>query len=290
MQARDFAPLPKRITFTVDLEDHAGGGDGAPRYPAMTRRILAFLAERKVQATFFIVGDVAERTPALVREIAGAGARDRVPLAPAPTAHRRTTRRGSGASSPPARAAWRTLPALPSSASGRPCSPSCRGPPGRSTCWPRPGFAYSSSIIPARSFGFGWAGAPAAPFRWPNGLLELPCPVGRVGFFPLPFLGGMYLRYLPPWRLRQASRTRSTDMVWTYCHPYDFDADEPFRRLPGPEPASQLLPVVEPRPHPAPARHDPPRPPDRDLPRPAGRARRSASPPHSSPATVRRAA
>jgi hypothetical protein len=54
-----------------------------------------------------------------------------------------------------------------------------------------------------------------------------------VGPFRLPFLGGMYLRYLPPWRLRQATRNRAPGLVWTYCHPYDFDTDEPFRRRPG---------------------------------------------------------
>jgi hypothetical protein len=42
----------------------------------------------------------------------------------------------------------------------------------------------------------------------------------------------MYLRYLPPSHLRQAARSCSTDAVWTYCHPYDLDSEEPFRRLP----------------------------------------------------------
>jgi hypothetical protein len=61
--------------------------------------------------------------------------------------------------------------------------------------------------------------------------------VGRAGPLALPFLGGMYLRYLPRWRLRQlAASLRSTDdaaAVWTYCHPYDLDTEEPFGRAEG---------------------------------------------------------
>ena len=41
----------------------------------------------------------------------------------------------------------------------------------------------------------------------------------------------MYLRYLPPWRLRQLARNLSTDFVWTYCHPYDFATGEAFGRV-----------------------------------------------------------
>lgn len=232
MQARDFASLPERITFTVDVEDHGGAGSAAPRYPAMTERILAFLAERGAVATFFVVGDVAARTPGLVREIARHGheiashSHRHTPL-PAEDARRF---RGEITAS---RQRLEDLAGAPVLGFRAPLFSLVPATAWALDALAEAGFAYSSSVVPARGVGYGWAGAPRAPFRWPNGLLELPCPLGRVGLFPLPFLGGMYLRYLPPWRLRQATRTRSTDTVWTYCHPYDFDTDEPFRRLPG---------------------------------------------------------
>jgi polysaccharide deacetylase family protein (PEP-CTERM system associated) len=232
MQARDFAALPERITFTVDVEDHAGASSDRPRYPAMTRRILEFLAERDVLATFFVVGDVAERTPALVREIARHGheiASHSHRHRPLPADDPRAFRRRITAS----KRLLEDLAGTPVLGFRAPLFSLVPASAWALDVLVEAGFAYSSSVVPARSFGFGWAGAPTTPFCWPNGLLELPCPVGRVGFFRLPFLGGMYLRYLPPWRLRQASRSRSTDVVWTYCHPYDFDTDEPFRRLPG---------------------------------------------------------
>ena len=42
------------------------------------------------------------------------------------------------------------------------------------------GFTYSSSVLPARSPLFGDPTLPTTPFRWPNGLVELPCPVVRA--------------------------------------------------------------------------------------------------------------
>ena len=59
------------------------------------------------------------------------------------------------------------------------------------------GFAYSSSVLPARSPLYGYPGRPRVPHRWPSGLLELPCPVADVGPITNPYLGGIYFRVLP---------------------------------------------------------------------------------------------
>ncbi len=95
------------------------------------------------------------------------------------------------------------------------------------------GFTYSSSVLPARSPLFGDPSLPVAPFRWPNGLVELPCPVARLGPFGLPYLGGVYLRALPRWVSSAARRGFGRNqLLWIYCHPYDFDPDEPFWVVP----------------------------------------------------------
>jgi hypothetical protein len=95
------------------------------------------------------------------------------------------------------------------------------------------GFAYSSSVLPARSPLFGDPTLPTAPFRWPNGLVELPCPVVRLGPVGLPYLGGVYLRALPGALSAAARRRLARDqLLWTYCHPYDFDPDEPYWVVP----------------------------------------------------------
>ncbi|MFY3133676.1 DUF3473 domain-containing protein [Achromobacter ruhlandii] len=96
------------------------------------------------------------------------------------------------------------------------------------------GFTYSSSVMPTRTPLYGFPGAPEQAFKWRNGLVELPRPVGKLAGTTLPYLGGFYLRYVPQpiinRLLRQASHT---SCLWTFCHPYDFDADEPFARISG---------------------------------------------------------
>jgi polysaccharide deacetylase family protein (PEP-CTERM system associated) len=92
------------------------------------------------------------------------------------------------------------------------------------------GFTYSSSVLPARSPLFGWPGQPRHPYRWPGGLLELPCPVASFGaHLANPYLGGVYFRVLPWPAVRLGlARARPDEVLWLYCHPYDFDPDEPF--------------------------------------------------------------
>jgi hypothetical protein len=95
------------------------------------------------------------------------------------------------------------------------------------------GFTYSSSILPARSPLFGDPTLPATPFRWPNGLVELPCPVVRAAGVGLPYLGGVYLRALPGPASTAARRSVGREqLLWIYCHPYDFDPDEEFWVVP----------------------------------------------------------
>ena len=94
------------------------------------------------------------------------------------------------------------------------------------------GFRYSSSVLPSHHPLFGLPEAPRVPFRWPIGLVEIPVPLARFGPWNLPYLGGIYLRYLPKSfvaRMRETAPGSQTQ--WTYIHPYDFDTDEPFCRI-----------------------------------------------------------
>jgi len=221
---RAFAALPGRFTFTVDVEDHAG----APAAP-QTRRLMDLLEATGSRGTFFVLDAVAREEPALVREIyrrghevASHGHAHRKLAAEAPAAFRAGMAEARdrladlvGVAPLGYRAPFFSLtPAagwVPEALAGL-------------------GFAYSSSVLPARNPMAGWPGAPDAPFRWPSGLVEMPVPVGRVGPLTLPFLGGMYLRWLPPWRLRSLAtdwaRRTGEGALWSYCHPYDLDLAE----------------------------------------------------------------
>jgi peptidoglycan-N-acetylglucosamine deacetylase len=223
----EYLRFPNPITFTVDVEDHRASRAGAPRYPAMTRRLLDLLDEHGATGTFFLVGDVAREAPDLVREIGARGheiashSYRHVPL---------------GEEVPRQfLAAIRQSKAYLEDLTGRQVA-GFRAPVfslTRETIWAtealrEAGFRYSSSVLPAGSFAYGLPAAPQVPFLWASGLLEIPCPVGRIGPLTLPFLGGMYLRYLPPWRLRQLSAQVVESVLWSYCHPYDIDTEEPF--------------------------------------------------------------
>ena len=95
------------------------------------------------------------------------------------------------------------------------------------------GFAHSSSVLPGRNPPlYAFPGAPREPFTWPSGLIELPAPVVRAGPVSLPWIGGAYLRVLPWWVTRGAMRRSDDRILFTYCHPYDFDPDEPYWVVP----------------------------------------------------------
>jgi polysaccharide deacetylase family protein (PEP-CTERM system associated) len=227
----DFSSLPQRYTFTVDVEDHLPAALGSRRFEAMTLRLLDLLDEHGGSGTFFVVGEIAERAPGLVRAIAQRGhevachGHRHVPLDRLPEA-------GFGTSLVATKRRLEDLAGEAVLGFRAPCFSLRAG-----TAWAveqveRAGFRYSSSVLPARLPGTGIAGAPCGPFWWHgSALLEIPCPVGSIGPFRVPCLGGLYLRYLPSWRLRQLLRTLSTEGLWTYSHPYDVDLAEPFRRL-----------------------------------------------------------
>ena len=216
------------ISFTLDLEDNRAPHDNVLRYLDATRRLFDFLATRGIRGTVFVVGELAEQAPDLVKEAVASGhelglhgwqhaSLDQIE----PAVLREDIRRGkarlediSGHEVTGFRAPMFSL--VPATRWVTDILTEC-------------GFTYSSSVLPARNPLFGDPTCPARPFRWPSGLLELPCPVIRTGSYGLPFLGGVYLRSLPLVTIRTALALAPAEQVlWIYCHPYDLDPDEPF--------------------------------------------------------------
>ena len=230
-----FAAIPRRLTFTADVEPNPTD-PGGRRHLAATAALLDLLDETGARGTFFILGEVADAAPWLVRDIAARGHevashnqthRPLEALGPAgllaeASRARATLQDQSGQAVPGFRAPFFSLTARTEWAAAVIAAA---------------GHAYSSSVLPARGFGHGYPTAPRRPFHWPlpdgGGLLELPVPLARLGPLRMPFLGGMYLRYLPGWDLRAMSGRLEGPLAWTYCHPYDIDIAEPFRRMPG---------------------------------------------------------
>ncbi len=223
------------VTFSFDLEDHRANRGSAGRHADMTVRVLDFLDTVHVRGTFFVLGEVAAEHPDLVRRISDTGHEiafhsfDHRPLTEeTPDRFRELTLKGK---------------ALLEDLTGSQVI-GFRAPTFslvRSSLWvvdllQEMEFLYSSSVLPASNPLYGFPGAPQTPFKWPNGLIELPVPVARLGRLSVPYLGGIYLRYLPKGVIRMLRRVDAKELgdnqvPWTYSHPYDFDGGERFGRV-----------------------------------------------------------
>lgn len=97
------------------------------------------------------------------------------------------------------------------------------------------GFTYDSSIFPIHHDRYGIPSAPRAPFRiqTPAGpLIEYPLTTFQIGAHRLPVGGGGYLRLLPRWYTRFGIRRAQQEglPVIVYVHPWEIDNNQP--RLP----------------------------------------------------------
>jgi polysaccharide deacetylase family protein (PEP-CTERM system associated) len=216
------------VTFTLDLEDLRSSPELEVRVDTVSHRVFDRLAELGVIGSVFVVGDVLRDHPDLVRRVAADGheiglhALVHAPIgARGPEGFRVDTAEGKA----------RLEDLLGHEVTGYRAPMMSLVP---ETSWATEiiaelGFVYSASVLPAPSPLYGWPGLPRTPFRWSSGLLEFPCPLVRVGRFDVPFLGGAYLRLLPRSVLRYGLRRAPAESVlWSYCHPWEFDPDESF--------------------------------------------------------------
>lgn len=230
--------------FSVDVEDyfHAEAfSDIAPRsqwesYESRvednTRRLLNLCSELKVEATFFVLGWVAERFPALVREIAALGHE----LACHSYWHRLIYKLDPGEFREDT---YRAKQAIEQTAGVQVYG--YRAPTYSivtSSLWATDilselGFTYDSSIFPIHHENYGIPSAPRFPFHidTPSGpLLEYPIATFRMwGSTAFPFGGGGYLRLLPAWYNQFGFRRARTEglPVISYIHPWEIDPQQP---------------------------------------------------------------
>lgn len=225
------SPSPeRRVSFTFDLEDHRSGLDRESRYVSVTYRVLEFLSRTSTRGTFFVVGTVAQEFPDLIRAIAHGGhevafhGHDHTPLyLDEPAKFSRETADSK-----------RFIEDLIGGKVVGYRAPIFSLIQGTAWCADRlagAGFTYSSSVLPAANPRNGYAGAPRHPFRWPSGIIELPVPVSNIAGVTLPYLGGVYFRYLPTGFVINRIRHSQSPALWTYLHPYDCDPDEGFQRV-----------------------------------------------------------
>ena len=252
--------------LTIDVEEHFQAHAFASAIPrdtwdrqesrvvANTRRLIALLGEHGVRATFFVLGWVADRHPALVRDLLAAGhevgshgyAHELVyeltreefasDLARASDA----IRRAAGAAGVPAHGAGSGVNGL---------LLGYRAPAFSVTddaSWAldvvrEQGFRYDSSVVPVvvkdgamnsalrggKKRGLAGVGRFAA--RRGDGLWEIPPSTLALGGRNWPVAGGGYLRLLPLFVTSGAIRRINGEgqPAVVYLHPWEVDAEQP---------------------------------------------------------------
>lgn len=230
--------------MSIDVEDyfHVSVFDGLvprnqwermeSRVEANTMRLLEIFSEFGVRSTFFVLGWVAERVPALVAAIARAGHE----VASHGYAHRLVYDQTPAAFRRDVRLAKEII----EQAAGRAVvgyrAPSYSITP--RSLWAldilaEEGYTYDSSIFPIRHDRYGIPVSARLPYRIDRGvrsIIEIPGSTTAVGPLNLPIAGGGYFRLLPYWWTRwgiaRVNRIEQRPAVF-YLHPWEIDPDQP---------------------------------------------------------------
>lgn len=232
--------------FSVDVEDYYQVSgferhiardrwtDYESRVVANTHRLLQLLDRYQVQATFFVLGWVAERFPQLVREIHTAGHEvgshsfwHRLIYEQSPEEFRADLRQS--------RQKLEEIIGAPVSAYRAPSFSITKRSLWALEILAEEGFEIDSSIYPIYHDRYGIPDATPYLNRLKTAagnLWEFPGSVARLGRINLPVSGGGYFRMYPGWLMRRLLaqiNARRQPFVF-YIHPWELDPDQP--RLP----------------------------------------------------------
>lgn len=234
---------PIRNAMTIDVEDYFQVSAFAPyiarekwesipcRVESNVDRILALLDDEHTKATFFTLGWIAERYPAMVNRIVANGHE----LASHGWGHRRV----SDQEPHEFREDIIRSKSILEDISGQGVL-GYRAPSfsiGRHNQWAldvleEAGYRYSSSIYPVRHDHYGMPDAPRFAYypRRSGGLLELPITTLRLFSQNIPAGGGGYFRLWPypvsRWFLKRLNRLERRSAIF-YFHPWEIDHQQP---------------------------------------------------------------
>jgi len=235
--------LPIQNALTVDVEDYFQVSAFASRIspqswdqlPCRVERnmdvILGMFAEHKVRATFFTLGWIAERYPAIVRQLVEQGHE----LASHGYAHQRAcdqTREDFFQDIVRAKKLLEDIGGVTVIGYRAPSFSIGRSNLWAQACLREAGYSYSSSVYPIRHDHYGMHEAPRFAFypKDGKGLLELPVTTVRLLNQNLPAGGGGYFRLLPyslsRWCIEHVNKVDERPCVF-YFHPWEIDPEQP---------------------------------------------------------------
>lgn len=234
-------PLALMNALSVDVEDYFQVSALAPlidraswaqrecRVVRNVERLLDLFAGRGARATFFTLGWVAERYPALVKRIVADGHE----LASHGYSHLRASEQTRDEFEQDVRRAKGLLEDLGGSRVQGYRAPSFSI--GDSNPWAfdvllDAGYRYSSSVYPVRHDHYGSPDSPRFAYDVRPGLLEIPLTTTRVLGRNLPAGGGGYFRLAPyrlsRWAIRRVNTIDQQPAIF-YMHPWEIDPDQP---------------------------------------------------------------
>ena len=231
--------------LTIDVEEHFQvlNFEGVvrradwDRYPSRvvdnTRRILRLLAAHNVHATFFVLGWVADRQPALVREILDAGHEVGTHGYWHELIYRQTPQEFAADVRSSLDAIERACGVRPTGYRA-PCFSITEKSLWAVDILRQEGLRFDSSIFPVVAHDrYGLRGASRFANRLRGEIWEFPVSTVRIAGQNWPVAGGGYLRLYPLWVTRQAIRRVNGEgqPAVVYLHPWELDPDQP--RLPG---------------------------------------------------------
>ncbi|QDV91462.1 Peptidoglycan deacetylase [Phycisphaerae bacterium RAS2] len=226
--------------LTIDVEDYHNviardwlGRDGPPTDAVVrnTDRLLQHFADHGVRATMFVLGEVAETFPDLVRRMAGAGHE----IGVHGYYHRQVfklTPESFRAEVEPARKRLQDLTGQPVAGHRAPAFSIMPSTQWALEVLADAGFEYDSSIFPIRGRRYGWPGFRHDIHRMtlPSGRTIIEAPLSTVAVLgrAMPVCGGGYLRHFPAavthWAMRRVGRLRPAIL---YTHPYEIELPLP---------------------------------------------------------------
>jgi polysaccharide deacetylase family protein (PEP-CTERM system associated) len=231
-----------RNALTIDVEEHfqvhafetvvdRSAWDHYPsRVVANTRRILRLLKECDVQATFFVLGWVADRYPDLVKEIAMSDHEVATHGYWHELIYRQTPDEFAADLSQSLEALGRAFNGLQPAGYRAPAFSITRQSLWALDILRDHSIIYDSSIFPLAAHDrYGLNSANRFANKIYEGLWEFPISTIRLGKQNWPVAGGGYFRLSPLWITRQAIRhlNRQGHPAVVYLHPWEFDPHQP---------------------------------------------------------------
>ena len=199
-----------------------------PRVYKNTLKILDLLARHGIEATFFVLGWVAERTPDIVKEIQAAGH----DVGSHGYAHQTIYKQTPDEFAEDLRRSLEVIEGITGEKVLGFRAPSFSVT--KHSLWAIDimqsfGLAYDSSVFPILHDIYGIPDAPRHPYQIAAGFWEFPMTTVRVLGRNIPIGGGGYLRIFPYWLTRwaidRANSRRKPAVV--YLHPWELDPGHP---------------------------------------------------------------